>query len=157
MTEHASDDDLYGSDNTTHSANLNAKFKIGDEFLKILRDNNFNGIEKNDILDHMAKVLEISEWIKILKNLFGSVTTWEDLVEKFVQKFYHLSYNNEEMEVDEDNNPDDVAEIFKIEGNLFDFETPLCKAFNEFNYLLKIDTELFTFDIQEIGTYAEHE
>ncbi|GJV06678.1 hypothetical protein Tco_1344334 [Tanacetum coccineum] len=36
-------------------------------------------------------------------------------------------------------------------------ETPLCKAFNEFNYLLKIDTDLFTFDIQGIKTYEEYE
>ncbi|GJR56533.1 hypothetical protein Tco_1407054 [Tanacetum coccineum] len=94
------------------------------------------------------------EWFK--KYCIGSVTTWEDLVEKFIQKFYHLSYNNDEIEADEDNNPDDIAEIFKIKGNLFDFETPLCKAFNEFNYLLKIDTNLFTFDIQEIKTYELH-
>ncbi|GJS38358.1 hypothetical protein Tco_0563401 [Tanacetum coccineum] len=65
MTKPASEDDLHGSDNTTHSANLNAKYKIGDEFLKILRDNTFNRIDKGDIIDHMAKVLEISEWIKI--------------------------------------------------------------------------------------------
>ncbi|GJR50660.1 hypothetical protein Tco_1401181 [Tanacetum coccineum] len=61
------------------------------------------------------------------------------------------------MEADEDDNPDNVVEIFKIEGNLFDFKTPLCKSFNELNYLLKIDTDLFTFDVQEIKTYEEHE
>ncbi|GKC62860.1 hypothetical protein Tco_1095458 [Tanacetum coccineum] len=65
MTKTASEDDLHGSDNTTHSANLNAKFKIGDEFLKILQDNTFNEVNKGDVIDHMAKVLEISEWIKI--------------------------------------------------------------------------------------------
>nr|GEW74390.1 hypothetical protein [Tanacetum cinerariifolium] len=64
MIEHASEDDLHGSDNTTHSANLNAKFKIDDEFLKILRDNTFNEINKSDVINHMAKILEISEWIK---------------------------------------------------------------------------------------------
>nr|GEU44409.1 hypothetical protein [Tanacetum cinerariifolium] len=63
---------------------------------------------------------------------------------------------NEEIEADEDDKPDDVVEIIKIEGNLFDFETPLCKAFNEFNYLLKIDIDLFICDIQEIRTYEEH-
>nr|GEV62913.1 hypothetical protein [Tanacetum cinerariifolium] len=95
------------------------------------------------------------EWFK--KDCIGSVTTWEDLVEKFIQKFYQLSYNNKEMEADEDNDPDDIAEIFKIKGNLFDYETPLCKEFNEFNNLLKIDTNLFTFDVQEIKTYKEYE
>nr|GFA03397.1 hypothetical protein [Tanacetum cinerariifolium] len=61
------------------------------------------------------------------------------------------------IEADEDDDPDDTVEIFKIEGNLFDFETPLCKAFNEFNYLLKSDTDLFTFNIQGIKTYEEYE
>ncbi|GKC30826.1 hypothetical protein Tco_1038120, partial [Tanacetum coccineum] len=79
------------------------------------------------------------------------------MVEKFVQKSYHFFDDNEEMEADEDDDPDDIAEIFKIEGNLFDYETPLCKAFNDFNYLLKIDTDLFTFDIQGIKTYEEYE
>ncbi|GJY17481.1 hypothetical protein Tco_0388972 [Tanacetum coccineum] len=155
--------------------------EIQGTFLVKIRDNAFNGTIGENAVEHIENFLEVvgplkikgvshdrfrlsvfpisltgaaSEWFK--KNCIGSVTTWEDLVEKFVQKFYHLSYNNEEMEADEDNNPDDVAEIFKIEGNLFDFETPLCEAFSEFNYLLKIDTDLFTFDIQEIGTYEEH-
>ncbi|GJX59795.1 hypothetical protein Tco_0291185 [Tanacetum coccineum] len=43
-----------------------------------------------------------------------------------------------------------------IEGNLFDFETPLCKAFNEFNYLLKIGIDLFTYDIQNLKAYYEY-
>ncbi|GJW83280.1 hypothetical protein Tco_0156425, partial [Tanacetum coccineum] len=96
-----------------------------------------------------------SEWFK--KDCIGSVTTWENLVEKFIQKFCQLSNDNEEMEADKDDDPDDIVEIFKIDGNLFDFETPLCKAFNEFNYLLKIDTDLFTFDIQGTKTYEEYE
>ncbi|GKD72203.1 hypothetical protein Tco_1330485, partial [Tanacetum coccineum] len=52
---------------------------------------------------------------------------------------------------------DETAKIFKIEDNLLDYETPLCKAFDEFNYLLKIDTDLFSFEIQEIKTYEEYE
>ncbi|GJY30803.1 retrovirus-related pol polyprotein from transposon TNT 1-94 [Tanacetum coccineum] len=68
-----------------------------------------------------------------------------------------LEQTQQGMEADESDNPDDIAEIFKIEGNLFDFEKPLCKAFNEFNYLLKIDTDLFTFDIQGNQTYEEYE
>ncbi|GJW11000.1 hypothetical protein Tco_1576827 [Tanacetum coccineum] len=33
---------------------------------------------------------------------------------------------------------DEVAEVFRIDPNLFNFETPMCKAFKEFNYLLQI-------------------
>nr|GEX84512.1 hypothetical protein [Tanacetum cinerariifolium] len=87
----------------------------------------------------------------------ATVSTWEDLVEKFIQKFYQLSYDNKEIEAKEDDEPDDIIDIFKIKGNLFDYETPLCKAFNDFNYLFKIDTDLFTFDIQVIRTYEEYE
>nr|GFB74900.1 hypothetical protein [Tanacetum cinerariifolium] len=57
----------------------------------------------------------------------------------------------------EDDDPDDITDIFKIEGNMFDFETPLCEAFNDFSYLLKIDKDLFTFDIQGTRTYEEYE
>ncbi|GKA52437.1 VIER F-box protein 2 [Tanacetum coccineum] len=50
---------------------------------------------------------------------------------------------------------DEVAEIFRIETDIFDFETPICKAFDEFNYLLKIDTDLLTSDILGFKTYDE--
>ncbi|GJY24558.1 hypothetical protein Tco_0398216 [Tanacetum coccineum] len=38
----------------------------------------------------------------------------------------------------------EIAEIFKIETNIFDFETPMCEAFKEFNYLFKIDVDLWS-------------
>nr|GEV83927.1 retrovirus-related Pol polyprotein from transposon TNT 1-94 [Tanacetum cinerariifolium] len=50
---------------------------------------------------------------------------------------------------------DEVAEIFRIETNIFDFETPICKAFDEFNYLLKINTDLLTSDVLVFKTYDE--
>ncbi|GKC87444.1 hypothetical protein Tco_1148093, partial [Tanacetum coccineum] len=50
-------------DATTHGPNNNVEFKIGDEFLKILWDNSFNGTDGGDVIDHTAKVLEILEWI----------------------------------------------------------------------------------------------
>nr|GEY39850.1 hypothetical protein [Tanacetum cinerariifolium] len=59
--------------------------------------------------------------------------------------------------IKEDNDPNDIADIFKIEGGLFDFETPLYEAFNDFKYLLKIDKDLFIFDIQGNRTYEEYE
>ncbi|GKC82556.1 hypothetical protein Tco_1138273 [Tanacetum coccineum] len=33
---------------------------------------------------------------------------------------------------------EETAEIFKIETNVFDYEIPICLAFSEFNYLLKV-------------------
>ncbi|GJV92168.1 hypothetical protein Tco_1539981 [Tanacetum coccineum] len=37
---------------------------------------------------------------------------------------------------------DEVAEVFRIDTNLFNFETPICKAFKEFNYLLQVNPDL---------------
>ncbi|GJT69248.1 retrovirus-related pol polyprotein from transposon TNT 1-94 [Tanacetum coccineum] len=123
------------------------EYQLADIFTKPLDKLTFTRLK--------AELGVIGEWFK--NDCIDSVTTWEELVEKFVQKFYQLSYDNEEIKAEEDDDPDDVADIFKIKGNLFDYETPLCKAFNKFNYLLKIDTDLFTFDIQGIGTYEEYE
>ncbi|GJT03929.1 hypothetical protein Tco_0838391 [Tanacetum coccineum] len=60
----------------------------------------------------------------------------------------------DEIEVSDDESSDlekywsdkeeETAEIFKIETDVFDYETPLCLAFNEFNYLLKVDPDLLT-------------
>ncbi|GJY78358.1 uncharacterized mitochondrial protein-like protein [Tanacetum coccineum] len=51
---------------------------------------------------------------------------------------------------------EETAEIFKIETNVFDYETPLCLAFNEFNYLLKVDPDLLTKDIMGFKTYEDY-
>ncbi|GJY58643.1 hypothetical protein Tco_0458535 [Tanacetum coccineum] len=40
----------------------------------------------------------------------------------------------------------EIDQIFMIDANIFHFETPLCEAFKEFNYLLKIDV-----DIMDLG------
>ncbi|GKC41475.1 hypothetical protein Tco_1059197, partial [Tanacetum coccineum] len=50
------------------------------------------------------------------------------------------SNSNDENLIDEN----EVAEIFRIETNAFDFETPTCKAFKEFNYLFQIDPDILT-------------
>nr|GEX87389.1 hypothetical protein [Tanacetum cinerariifolium] len=99
-----------------------------------------------------------SKWF--INECVGTISNWDDLVENFVQKFYNLFYHNEEEEVEDDDNPDEidnVPEIFENEDGLFNFDTPLCIAFEEFNNLLKIDPYLFNYDVQEIKTYDEYE
>ncbi|GJR64056.1 hypothetical protein Tco_0010121 [Tanacetum coccineum] len=104
------------------------------------KDPLFDELDDDEIDKYRTLDGAIGEWFK--KDCIGSVTTWEDLVEKFVQKFYQLTDHNEEIEAEEDDDPNDITDIFKIEGNLFDYETPFCKAFKDFNYLLKINTDL---------------
>ncbi|GJT63231.1 hypothetical protein Tco_1006764 [Tanacetum coccineum] len=72
----------------------------------------------------------------------------------------------DEIEVSDDESSDlekywsdkdeETAEIFKIEINVFDYETPLCLAFSEFNYLLKVDPNLLTKDIMGFKTYEDY-
>ncbi|GJS32550.1 hypothetical protein Tco_0530932 [Tanacetum coccineum] len=53
-------------------------------------------------------------------------------------------------------NEDEVAEVFRIDTNILDFEMPMCKTFKEFNYLLQIDPDLLTKDIDGFKTYEEY-
>ncbi|GKF47988.1 hypothetical protein Tco_0141239, partial [Tanacetum coccineum] len=62
-----------------------------------------------------------------------------------------VELTNEESSDSEDE--DEVAKSFRIETNVFDFETPLCRAFKEFNYLLQINLDLLTECIEGLKTY----
>ncbi|GKC77457.1 hypothetical protein Tco_1128231, partial [Tanacetum coccineum] len=53
-------------------------------------------------------------------------------------------------------NEDEVSEVLRIDANIFDYETPLCLAFNEFNYLLKVDPDLLIKDIMGFKTYEDY-
>ncbi|GJT39187.1 hypothetical protein Tco_0939052 [Tanacetum coccineum] len=95
-----------------------------------------------------------------------SITCWVDLTAKFFGKYYspsRIERNNtpkmgsDEIEVSDDessdleeywSNKEETPEIFKIETDVFNYGKPLCLAFNEFNYLLKVDSNLLTKDIR---------
>ncbi|GKA47889.1 hypothetical protein Tco_0740847 [Tanacetum coccineum] len=57
---------------------------------------------------------------------------------------------------EESDDEDEIAEVFRIDNNIFDYETPLCSSFNEFNYLLKVDPDLLTKDIMGFKTYEDY-
>ncbi|GKB56567.1 hypothetical protein Tco_0912753 [Tanacetum coccineum] len=109
-----------------------SELKINDEFLKLLQDNAFNGMDGGDVTDHIAKVLEITEWIKMpnvkknelrlhvfSKSLSGdaerwwndeineTTITWSELNDKFFHKYYPLSHTcNSKIPDDLDNGTD---------------------------------------------------
>ncbi|GKE52821.1 hypothetical protein Tco_1487977 [Tanacetum coccineum] len=60
-----------------------------------------------------------------------------------------------DLEETDHDDEQEIVEIFKIETNMFDYETPLCEKIKEFNYLLKIDPDLLTKDIEGFKTYEE--
>ncbi|GKD31402.1 hypothetical protein Tco_1242180 [Tanacetum coccineum] len=73
---------------------------------------------------------------------------------------YKFRGNDETKLTDEESSAsdyeDEVAQIFRIKTNVFDYETPLYEKFKEFNYLLKIDPDLFTNDIKGFKTYEDY-
>ncbi|GKD03583.1 hypothetical protein Tco_1178557 [Tanacetum coccineum] len=54
------------------------------------------------------------------------------------------------------NDEDDIAEVFRIDTIIFDYETPLCSAFKDFHYLLEVDPDLLTMDIIGFKTYEDY-
>ncbi|GJZ94474.1 hypothetical protein Tco_0666677 [Tanacetum coccineum] len=127
------DDTKNGNGEHTNSPMItNSKLEIGDEFLKILQDNAFNGIDGGDVTEHIAKVLEFTEWIKmpnVEKNILrlhvfskslrgdaekwwndeinGTTITWSELNDKFFHKYYPLSHTcNSKIPDDLDNGTD---------------------------------------------------
>ncbi|GKA09219.1 hypothetical protein Tco_0688550 [Tanacetum coccineum] len=66
--------------------------------------------------------------------------------------------DNEAELTDEESSDDmdEVAKVFRIDTNLFNFETPMCKAFKEFNYLLQVDRDLLTKDIEGFKIYKDY-
>ncbi|GJQ91140.1 hypothetical protein Tco_0002279 [Tanacetum coccineum] len=67
---------------------------------------------------------------------------------------------DDEVELTDEESSDDkdeVAEVFRIDTNLFNFETPMCKAFKEFNYLLQIDQLTYLIrDIEGFRTLEDY-
>ncbi|GJW89982.1 hypothetical protein Tco_0167535 [Tanacetum coccineum] len=61
-----------------------------------------------------------------------------------------------DVEEANNDNEQETAEIFRIKTNLFDYETPLCIEFKGFIFLLKVDPELFTHDIERTKTYEDY-
>nr|GEY89505.1 hypothetical protein [Tanacetum cinerariifolium] len=104
--------------------------EIPGTFLVKIRENTFNGAIGENVFEHINNFLEVvglikingvsqdrfrlsifsislagaaGEWFK--KDCIGSVSTWEDLEEKFIQKFYQLSDDSKDIEAEEDATP----------------------------------------------------
>ncbi|GKC24500.1 hypothetical protein Tco_1026650 [Tanacetum coccineum] len=118
-------------------------YELKGKFLDDLPNNAFSGTNGEDAVEHIENFLKIVDPLD-LPNKKG------DDHEVLTNEAFS---NPEETYKDGEHK---IAKIFRIETGIFDFEIPLCTTFNEFNYLLKIDTDLFTHDIQEAKTYEEY-
>nr|GEW76030.1 hypothetical protein [Tanacetum cinerariifolium] len=175
----------YYSGITRITANGKNAFELKGKFLDDLLSNAFSGTNREDAVEHIDYFLNIvdpiklpnvnyerirlsifpislvgnaSEWFDEFK---GSITSWVDLTKKFLESITRLLVlsNDQEGVADEEANNDDeqeMAEIFRIESNLLDYKTPLCTEFKKFNFLLKVDPKLFTHDIERTKTYKDY-
>ncbi|GJR65498.1 hypothetical protein Tco_0011563 [Tanacetum coccineum] len=93
--------------------------------------------------------------ISLARDIFTKGALWD-----------YWKMGGDEIEVSDDESSDlkeywsdkeeETGEILKIETDVFYYETPLCLAFNEFNYLLKVDPDLLTKDIMGFKTYEDY-
>ncbi|GJS00502.1 hypothetical protein Tco_0317010 [Tanacetum coccineum] len=123
--------------------------EIEGKFLLKIHDNIFHLMDGEDVVFPISLLGATSKWFT--NECIGTISTWNNLVEKLVLKLHDLYEHDEEEETNsgdyDPNTFDDVPEIFRIEDDLFFFDAPLCIAFEEFNHLFKIDPNLFTYDI----------
>ncbi|GKA40002.1 hypothetical protein Tco_0732595, partial [Tanacetum coccineum] len=123
------------------SITVNGKnaYELNGKFLDDLHNNAFSGTNGEDAVEHIEYLLNIVDPID-LPNVN------QDKLRVVVFPISLETDHNDEQE---------IGEIFRIETNLFDYETPLCEEFKEFSYLLNIDPDLLTKDIEGFKTYKE--
>ncbi|GJX20378.1 hypothetical protein Tco_0223055 [Tanacetum coccineum] len=151
----------YGSGITRPTINQDTPFELKGQFLKELRDNTFSGSEHEDANEHIEKVLEIvdlfhipkvtqdqimlrafpvsltraaSRWLRNQPS--GSITTWEVLKTKFLNKYCPPARTAKKME--EINN-------FQQEP-----DESLFRAWERFKELLMKCPQHYLTDMQEV-------
>ncbi|GJX66816.1 hypothetical protein Tco_0301159 [Tanacetum coccineum] len=152
----------YYSGITSITVNGKNAYELKGKFLDDLHNNAFSGTNGKDAVEHIEYYLKIIDPIKLpsvdhdkLRIVIFPISLAGD----------YWKMSGDEFEVSDDESSDleeywsdkeETAKIFKIEINVFNYETPLCLAFNKFNYLLKVDPDLLTKDIMRFKTYEDY-
>ncbi|GJX88047.1 hypothetical protein Tco_0340061 [Tanacetum coccineum] len=91
--------------------------------------------ETDDDIGYDPSDVAFIEWLrsKIFNYKMMDQYTMKALRIYWIRGDDEVELTDEESSDDED----EIAEVFRIDTNIFDYETPICSAFNEFNYLLK--------------------
>ncbi|GJS42283.1 hypothetical protein Tco_0567326 [Tanacetum coccineum] len=142
---------------TSIKVNRKNAYELKGKFLDDLHNNAFSGTNREDAVKHIEYFLKIVNPID-LPNVNQDklrVVVFPILLKLGSDEIE--STNKEPFDLEETNHDDEqeIGEIFRIKTNLFNYETSLCEKFKEFNYLLKIDPDLLTKDIEEFKTYEE--
>ncbi|GJY84591.1 hypothetical protein Tco_0497967 [Tanacetum coccineum] len=157
---------------TSITVNGKNTYELKGKFLDDLHKNAFSGTHEEDAVKYIEYFLKIVDPIDLpyvnqdkLRvvvfpiSLAEDAWRWFDGIKGSITRSDEIEPTNEETSDLEENNHDDeqeIGEVFRIETNLFDYETPLGKKFKEFNYLFKIDPDLLTKYIKGFKTYDEY-
>ncbi|GJW68180.1 hypothetical protein Tco_0122604 [Tanacetum coccineum] len=112
--------------------------------------------ESNDDMEYDLFDVKFAEWLAS-KNF--NYKTMDHYIMKAL--WIYWARGDDEVELTDEESfdsedEDEVANFFRIETNVFDFKTPLYRAFKEFNYLLQIDLDVLTKDIDGFKTYEDY-
>ncbi|GKB00485.1 hypothetical protein Tco_0828478 [Tanacetum coccineum] len=166
---------------TSITVNGKNAYEVKGKFLDDLHKNAFSGTYGEDTVEHIEYFLKIVDPVDLPNvnqdklrvvvfpiSLTGDAWRWFDGTKGSITRALWDNWklgsdkieptNKESANLEETNhdNEQEIGEIFGIETNLFDYETPLCEKFKEFNYLLKIDHDLLIKDIERFKTYEEY-
>ncbi|GJQ94029.1 hypothetical protein Tco_0005168 [Tanacetum coccineum] len=161
----------YYSEITSITVNGKNTYELKGKFLDDLHNNAFSGTNRKDAFEHIEYYLKIIDPIKLpnvdhdkLRIVVFPISLTGDIFTKGALWDY-WKMGGEEIEISDDessnleeywSDKEEITENFKIETNIFDYETPLSLAFNEFNYLLKVDPDQLTKDIIRFKTYEDY-
>ncbi|GJU49273.1 hypothetical protein Tco_1218828 [Tanacetum coccineum] len=112
--------------------------------------------ESDNDMEYDPSNVEFTEWLASKK---FNYKTMDHYTIKALWIYWTRGDGEVELTDEESSDSDDEDEVtknFRIETNVFDFEVPLCRAFKEFNYLLQIDPDVLTKDIDGFKTYEEY-
>ncbi|GKE42818.1 hypothetical protein Tco_1470102 [Tanacetum coccineum] len=125
-------------------------YELKGKFLDDLHKNAFSGTNGEDTAEHIEYFLKIVDPIDL-----PNVNHDKFRVKLGSDEIKPTNDETSDLEETDHDDEQEIGEIFRVETNLFDYETPLCEEFKEFIYLLKIDHDLLTKGIEGFKTYEE--
>ncbi|GKA39454.1 hypothetical protein Tco_0732005 [Tanacetum coccineum] len=135
--------------------------EIEETFLLKICDNAFKGIDGENVFEHINSAA--SEWFTT--ECIGTIATWDELVERFTQKFHNLFDHDDEEEADDNEGPDEINDE-QIKGSWGDvtpgimkFCTWLRDSFEnfyklEYDVLVKLEECWWKVNTNEICPYT---
>ncbi|GKD18418.1 hypothetical protein Tco_1207576 [Tanacetum coccineum] len=117
-------------------------------------DNDSEQEVDDDDMGYDSSNVAFIEW---LRSKFFNYKTMDQYTMKALWIYWIREDDKVELTDEEySNDEDDIAEVFRINTNIFDYETPLCSTFKKFSYLLEVDPNLHTKDIIGFKTYKDY-